>query len=245
MNNKGNTVVEATLILPIFIFGMLALFEFSRCRLAENIVYEAAWEAAEYMAEYGYIAEGNLWLAQSRLEKYVDDLWLVDKYIQGGASGVSLTGSCFQTEENDVELAITYKLSCNIPFFDFFSHERSYTLKQHIYCGYEKEQGEEWEEADDEKYVYVTDNMEAYHTTRACTHLSLSISGTTKKQAEKNNFSPCEFCGDKCGQTVYITKYGDRYHSGKSCSGLKRTVKRVKLSEVEQIGACQRCGGYE
>lgn len=243
MNNKGNTVVEATLILPIFIFGMLALFEFSQCRLAENIVYEAAWETAEYMAEYGYIGEGNIWLAQLKLEKYVDDLGLVDKYIKGGVSGVSFTGSCFKTDENDVELTITYKLNCNIPFFEYFSHEKSYTLKQHIYCGYIKEQDEEGEETDNEQYVYVTDNMEAYHTTRACTHLSLSISCTSRKQAEKNNFSPCEFCGDKCGQTVYITKYGDKYHSGKTCSGLKRSIKRVKLSEVEHIGVCQRCGG--
>lgn len=243
MNNKGNTVVEATLIIPIFIFGMLALYEFCQCRLAENIIYEAASETAEYMAEYGYISEGNLWLAQSRFESYVDDSKLINRYVKNGISGVSFSGSYFKTEDDKVKLKVTYRLSCDVPFFDSFIKEKSYVLTQRIYSGDGQQENEGDGLSDDEIYVYVTDNMEAYHTSRACTHLNLSISTANKKYAQKAKLKPCEFCGDNCGEIVIVTNYGDRYHSSRSCSGLKRSIRRVRLSEVLDIGACMRCGG--
>ena len=52
----------------------------------------------------------------------------------------------------------------------------------------------------------------------------------------------CEHCGGKGGGPAYITDYGDRYHSSLSCSGLKRTVYAVPLSEVIGKGACSKCG---
>ena len=43
-------------------------------------------------------------------------------------------------------------------------------------------------------------------------------------------------------QMVYVTERGNRYHNLESCSGLKRTVRLVKASSVQEMGVCSRCG---
>lgn len=55
----------------------------------------------------------------------------------------------------------------------------------------------------------------------------------------------CERCGWMPGNdgNCYVTDYGDRYHTSLSCSGLKRKVYTVPLSEVKGKGACSKCGG--
>ena len=57
------------------------------------------------------------------------------------------------------------------------------------------------------------------------------------------SYQACELCGkNNFVSAVYITSYGTKFHTTINCSGLKRTVKSVPLSEVEGKGACSKCG---
>ena len=57
-------------------------------------------------------------------------------------------------------------------------------------------------------------------------------------------YSPCETCSrhQNPSGTVYITGSGNRYHNDASCSGLKRTVRLVKKSQLGNMHVCSKCG---
>ena len=67
-------------------------------------------------------------------------------------------------------------------------------------------------------------------------------SGVSGDGGEK--YESCEICSrnQNPAGTVFITGKSNRYHNLGSCSGLKRTVRIVKESEVKGMGACGRCG---
>ena len=102
-----------------------------------------------------------------------------------------------------------------------------------------------------ETWVYITPEGEVYHLYSDCTHLDLSIQRVSMETArvKKNDYGQkyreCELCDEKFGALVYITSEGDCYHSKRSCSGLKRTIRQVPFSEVEGRSLCLRCMSRE
>lgn len=240
-NNVGSTTVEATIILPLFIFFVLAFFQIARLRMAESIIYEAAIETVEYLAEFTYLEKSDVFLAKAKFKDYVDNQSLIEGYIVDGVEGVSFKDSIYLDDEGYVCLCINYQVSINVPLLGDLSGERSYVVRQKAYLG--EEMDEEGEKViQDDIYVYITDNKEAYHLSRSCSHLDLSITTTSLDKADKMGYQPCQFCGDGVNYGVFITQWGERYHSKSDCSGLKRTVYRVKKTQVEELGACERCG---
>lgn len=102
----------------------------------------------------------------------------------------------------------------------------------------------------DEETVYVTETGVVYHRDYHCNYLELSIRMVTAdsidglRNKEQGKYYPCEHCAEKGTQKgVYITDYGNRYHNSLNCSGLKRTIYAVPLSEASVgRGACTKCG---
>ena len=101
-----------------------------------------------------------------------------------------------------------------------------------------------------ERMVYVTVSGTVYHRNPGCRYLNVVVqqmSGAGVKSARNmygEKYYACESCSrnQKPAGTVYVTKSGNRYHNQSSCSGLKRTVRLVKLSDVHNMGACSSCG---
>lgn len=101
-------------------------------------------------------------------------------------------------------------------------------------------------------YVYVAENGTVYHRDIGCAYLRLGIKEVNMDQIgimrnrSGGKYKACERCldGDKVSnhQTVYITPYGIRYHSKRDCSGLRRTIRKLELSQVSQLPPCSKCG---
>ena len=115
------------------------------------------------------------------------------------------------------------------------------------WTGYDVTQAKNRREEDN--IVYMTQYGSVYHKDRGCTHLSLSIQSVAvaeikeKMNEENKSYSSCEYCGDLGFVTVvYITNYGDRYHTTIKCRGLRRYVRSVSLYQIEGVKPCSKCG---
>ena len=103
----------------------------------------------------------------------------------------------------------------------------------------------------DDEWVYITPYGTVYHRDRACRYLDLNIRAVSRqslltlRNADRKIYRPCESCGLSGNRTVYVTDYGERYHNSLSCSGLKRTIYMIKLSQTGGKKACSKCGARQ
>ena len=249
-NNKGSAVVEAVCIVPIMLFAFLAFYSMGQIFVMENQIYQAAVNTADSLAEYAYCAEISpeelpeqilgLGLAYTEFHHYLGDNYRVNQYVKGKKYGIILSGSQIMNDEGYIEFNVTYRVSIPVPILNHLSTTYQIQIRRKAYTGYvcpEKELKES------DIYVYVTEHGTVYHMTKSCRHLRLTIIPVSKYGLEHNykHLSPCEYCGRKSSEVYYVTAYGDRYHTSRQCSGLKRSIKRVRLSEVKGLGPCRDC----
>lgn len=105
------------------------------------------------------------------------------------------------------------------------------------------------EEDGEEGYVYVTRNGTVYHKSLQCRYLNIRIHAVSKsgvaKMRNKNGgkYYPCTCTrrSSAVGGVVYITDYGNKYHSRSSCGRIYRSVRKIKESEAEGYRACSGC----
>lgn len=241
MNNRGSVVVETMLIMPFFLFGMIAFYTMGKVKMTELVVYEGCLEACEYMAEYGYISDTGELVPYIKIGDYIDDKELVNKYIVDGVDGISFLGSVGVDEEGYAVLVATYTTRVSVPFFPELTKTKTITIRQKAYRGYDEIRSRN--DYDDKEYVYITPNEEVYHDSRDCSYLRMNISQVKIQSAKDGGYGPCEYCGDETYSAVYITDEGGKYHTSRHCTGLKRTVIRVEKSQVIDRPPCHRCVG--
>lgn len=107
--------------------------------------------------------------------------------------------------------------------------------------------------AGEKEYVYLAQNGNVYHRNRECVYLNPGIRKiiykelSGKRNRSGGKYKICRICCDEENltglATVYITPYGDCFHSQRGCSGLKRTIRRIALSKVGHLPPCSKCAG--
>ena len=214
------------LVLPIFLYLMLGVLFFVQFMETAGATEQKIHDRAKQMAVYAY-----------------DLRQITDQDFHLGYSA-------FSGKEDEIDLVAAYRISSQMPVFSFGKPQiiqrgfvRAWTGRD-----FRKELQKEGNEESKEK-VFVTAHGTVYHKSLKCTHLRLSVEQTTVTQAEarRNRYGAkyyaCSCCKSGVGAAVYITDTGNRYHARLSCSGLKRTIREIPLSEAGKRKACSKCGG--
>lgn len=209
------------------------------------------FEAAEFAVDILQGAGDALWF-RGAMQARLADSDCINAVVQGGISGIDFWGSEVYAEDEITAV----RMSCQISFPVFrsilpkLSFQKTVIMRSFSGVGaFEKETSAEEGGGSEEGYVYVTETGTVYHANSSCTYIKLSVEQTAgSRVGEKRNqyggkYYLCESCIKNAAapSVVWITGTGTRYHAKKDCSRIKRTVRKIPLSEAEAYRPCSRC----
>lgn len=207
-----------------------------------------------YQSLLGHLVDGGFY--QQCFNQYMRDgegKWLYNQTFLTG--NISFLQSEFLQDGEHIDVIASYQIKLPIQILQ----GKTYTFVQRSRVrgfigttGFGAGNGNANTGSAEDTIVYITDTGTVYHRSAECTHLKLSISSVNFSEISQlrneygSKYKPCEICVKTAkiadSNSVYIAKEGNRYHNDKNCSGLKRTVIEVKLSEVGGRPPCSRCG---
>lgn len=239
---KASYTVEAAFILPISLLMVIFFLYFFRVLYVQwGIDYTLSKAAREHASVISDSSTDDGIVVIGQCSAGIASMDRVSKEIVGGVFGLDYTSSEFN--KNYINIVCSYKLKNPITFFGKKTIDMSSTACSRKWVGYDPLEGDEAGE-----YVYVTKYGQAYHRSLSCPYLKPSVhaisSGNVKdaRSVSGGKYTSCPLCkGKKNSGTVYVTDYGDVYHSSLGCSALKRSVNRIKLEEATQYHACGKC----
>lgn len=252
-SQKGSLTLEAALVFPLLLFlaaaflNCMALF-----RLSMDLGQTAA-DAARELGQYAYLQEAGQPLPASdvlsqayvygkiQLQGIRDNNEALLKY---GRLFIRTGDSRILEQDGVVDLRIAYEAELPLKLFGRSVLPMKNRQVCRAWIGYDRDQDSFSEK---EGYVYVTVHGEVYHNQISCSYLQLRISETDygsvgeQRNLYGERYQKCRSCKGE-GSVVYITDTGNRYHGSLSCTGLKRSIRMIPVSQVEERRACSRCG---
>ncbi len=264
---EGSMTVEAAFVLPLFIFffvNIMMLFNITQIQSElEAALHQAGSELSirAFDLRFGESAlggegskglesiagAGGVLLARQDMKRTVGER--IDKSIvSGGFDGISFLQSKVLLNGDIIDLVLDYKVHPIIPVIGFTEIPVEGRYYGHAWTGYDISGGFAAED-EGEEMVYVTEYGEVYHRDIDCVHLSVRVTSVDYRELSglRNRsgarYYPCEYCGGHVGAgNVFITEYGNRYHSSASCKGLSRKIYTIPISEVGTRRPCSACG---
>lgn len=251
---RGGLTVEAALTLPFFLICMIAALQY--CIAMETAVkfgtalsdISKSMGTAAYSVQYAGETGNSVKTAAAAVSvAYAQGQVMKKAGNTENIKNANMLLSSVLKDGQTIDLVLTYQLRAPIQlpgvFFLQRARVRAWTGRDDGSGGNGGDQKET-----EQEYVYVTVTGTVCHADPECTHLKLSIREVSKSSLEtlRNNsggkYHPCEKCGDHPGSGIYITNEGNRYHTSLSCSGLKRTVRKVTKEEAGNMRMCSKCG---
>lgn len=263
---KGSLTVEASLVLPVFLFAIVALLYFFQVMWIQEQVHFGLWECGKEISRYGYIydrvgvtgTEPNSYksvaekcvsglLTKEKMKEYLSDEVLSHSCVNGG---IQYSTTAYG-DENEILLCASYKIQFPLWCFASPTYQIVQQVKTRAFVGTDKIGISDNKEEDIE--VYVTETGTVYHRSLQCSHINLTITTAKFGQLSKlrnqygGKYKACEKCVKNkklsTKATIYVPSDGDKYHNSLGCSGLTRRVRKVKLSSLMGYPPCSKCGG--
>ena len=259
---EASMTVEACFVLPFFLFAFLNIISVVELYRLQGNMSAAMHDTAKQMAVYGYeyrqMGGGSAGAAESlgltylyaagKVRTKIGTAYLNSSPIAGGASSISWLRSSVMQEDDWIDLVAEYRIEPPAAVVGYRQRILYSRIRTRAWTGYDNAAGSAGGAAAEEEIVYMTPDGSVYHRSRGCSYLKLSIVAVdqdyldAQRSQDGSRYYPCGECGASCGNVVYITSYGNRYHATLGCSGLKRTVRAVPISETGGRGACSKCG---
>ena len=255
--SRGSLTLEATLVLPFFIFAITTLLFLIQAMQTQSQIQRVLYNETMKVTGYGYYlnstemateAENLLSVGYIKL-KVIEELgedFFDNDVIVNGKSGFLLYLTNI-SEEGIVDVVLMYSLKPPLDIFNVGKLDYVARARCAVWTGADVDKTE-W----DTDMVYMTAHGQVYHLDRECTYIKSDISECSLEEIEAvrnasgGKYYPCELCGDKReydDREVFYTQYGTRYHMTGYCSNLKSNVFAIEIEDaMAKYKACSKCG---
>lgn len=256
--------VEASVAVPLFLFFVITILSAFAILQLHGSIAGAVHQVGNKMTAYGYAyrnALGNSKMtengvtslvlsegyARSQVVNLIGEEALNKSCLVGGAGGLHFYRSSVMREDDIIELIVSYQVKTFANVFGLPELPMENRYYGRAWTGYDVEK-KSMEQGSD-PIVFVSETGTVYHPARNCSYLNPSVrvaSAYGIQELRNENGGKYYACGS-CGESgimsvIYVTDYGSKYHGSVRCSGLKRTVYAVRLSETNGKGQCAQCG---
>lgn len=231
---KGSITLEASFVLPFFLFAVLNILFAVNIIGTQSRIHAALHQVGNKMAFAGYVYEktaGNILpdglagvamtqgYARGQVLECAGRDYLEQSCVKGGSGGLSFAGSSVMGAGDIIDLKVSYRVR---PFIELMGFE-GFAMSQRYYgrawTGYDvTKQVSDCSEED--PMVFITESGTVYHLDRNCTYLNPSVEAvsieavTDMRSHGGGRYYACGSCSKVQAQgQVYITEYGDSYHS--------------------------------
>ena len=244
---RGSMTAEAAVILPFVLFVLLSMMYFTEALRIQRQIQDAAVQTSLHMSQYAYKGDLTQIYAYGKLKDYINKSNQDFSMIKGGAAGISCLLSDTLDDADRVDLVVSYTLRLPYNVIGLPGIPVVQRACTRGWTGYEPDICEK----EEEQIVYVTEHGTVYHKTSDCSHIDLTVRSADYKDlsslrnTEGQKFSACEKCGSRMvlKGRIFITNTGNCYHTTSGCSGLKRGVLAIPISQAEDYRPCSRGGG--
>lgn len=270
---NGSVTLEAALIMPMVILAFVSILQIMLMMNVQLSVQFSLYRQALKTSGYSYLADTvesyffdeldteeygelvtvaengitELLMKQLVLADLGEDFWGMS-WIKDGESGMYTIITPW-VSEGVIDVIIYYELEPVFNFFGIDSIPMTARVRYGKWTGVTKAANQT--DSADAGTVYITKNGTVYHTYRDCTYIRINLTTTSCLQvSELRNQSGGKYykCTSCCtslsqGTTVYVSKYGDKYHQDKQCSRIYRNVIEISLEEVGDKTLCSKCRG--
>ena len=245
-NRRAVLTIETAIVLPMFTIAMMTLISimsiyYVGCKIEAALSQEAEYVSVTTFDNNAYSVSG----IKANIVYKLGNKLLSCGLIEGGESGLDFSETDL-TNEEIIILDVKYNVKLPFDIFGSYSIPCEKRIIVHSWIGYINGLNGA---SDSFQYVYITNNGSVYHRSRECSHISLSVKKIKGEEVPSlrnihgEKYKRCMSCRPKSvDEILFITTDGDKYHNSLTCSGLKRTVRRVRLSEIGGIPPCSRCG---
>lgn len=241
--HKASLTVEAAVVVPVMIGFLACVLFFFRVLSVQVSVEEALMYAGRKVAVESCIInspEAMFLSTEVYLLEALEESDIVSQHVIMGKYGIRM----YESEFSGKEIILRAEYDVRLPV-RLFAIDRLHLSSANRF---EKWQGVRMGEVSNQ-WVYITPSGRAYHKDLSCRTLDLSIHEVSIVKMSKirgsdgQKYYPCEECDTTKSQReiVYYTDYGTRYHGEISCSALKRSIRKVLLTEIGDKKACRFC----
>lgn len=244
MGKKGSYLVEAAIIMPIFILAILMMISAIPClSAAENVAFSFSDELRLESVK-AVFAEESVTMKSRMQQRIVEE--------NPNIKGFRITSCRYMYDGEKINDLITAEYRFVYDGNDFANLFQSTNFDGRMtvraFTGTIHKTAPDIRGEQEEKIVYVFPQWGTRYHCKSCTYVTGSCQMVYLTTEIERRYNSCKLCNAKSAQigspVFCFTKYGEAYHVA-GCSTIHRYYVTLKKSKAELQGytPCRKCGG--